>query len=285
MPTPLFQFELRPLEHVRPWGEPEDPYLHWFGLTDGLYWIQAGAHRLFEYSNIAQARSEGPPFCDYQVVRLYEDVIDLAPYALEPVPEELQRYIALDESKPWNHYRSRWYESVHASDPSEDSMNILDVAGSWISRRTLDSSHLDPSANIIVWSGHESVHIEWDNRDKLLQDGPAWSARVGSWRLPRVKFMDEVRSFHDRLMEQMEERVSQVAAGALVEKARVDLEDLLREQQARSQSIERHLGQPAPPTDWPSILAAIRSLEASEDEPLAQARAARGHAGPPRPAA
>jgi hypothetical protein len=261
MPSPLFQFELRPLDQIQPWGEPEDPNLHWFGLTDGLYWIQAGEHRLFEYSNIAQTRSGVPPFCDYQVVRLYEDVIDLAPYALEPVPEELQRYIALDESKPWNHYWTKWYESVHAIGASEDSMNLLDDAGPWMGRRTLDSAYLTPSTNIVFWSNRDSVHIQWDNRGKLLQDCQAWSAQFGSWQLPRARFMDEVRSFHDRLMEEMAKRVSQVAAGALPRNVRVDLEGLRRAQDTRSQSIDRNLGQPAPPTDWALVLAAVRSLE------------------------
>jgi Family of unknown function (DUF5984) len=262
MRYPLFQFELRPIDQIQPWGEPEDPNLHWFGLTDGLYWIQAGEHRLFEYSSIAQAHSGVPPFCEYQVVRLYEDVIDLAPYALEPVPEELQRYIALDESKPWDYYLTKWCESADTSRASEDSMNILDEALPWMGRRTLDSAYLAPSTNIVFWSNQESVHIQWDNRDRLLHDCQAWSAQVGSWRLSRMEFVDEVRSFHDRLMEQMEKRVSQVAAGALAEAVRVDPESLRREQDTRSQSIERNLGQPVPPTDWPSVIAAVRSLEA-----------------------
>lgn len=264
MPPPLFQFQLRPLDEIEPWGEPEDPNLHWFGLTDGRYWIQAGVHRLFEYSKAAQARSGVPPYCDYQVVRLYEDVLDLAPYALEPVPEELQRYIDLDESKPWNHYWTKWCEFVEGSGASEDAMNLLDDAGPWMGRRTLDSAYLSPSTNIRFWSNEDSVHIQWDNRDKFLQGCQAWSAQLGTWRLPRAEFMAEVRSFHARLMEEMEKRVSQVAAGGLAKSVRVDLEALLREQHTRSQSIERNLGQPIPPTDWPSVVAAVRSLEASE---------------------
>jgi hypothetical protein len=264
MPSPLFQFELRPLDQIQPWGEPEDPNLHWFGLTDGQYWIQAGDYRLFEYSSAAQGRSSVPSFCDYQVVRLYEDVIDIAPYALEPVPEELQRYIALDEAKPWNHHWTKWCESMDASGASEDSMNLLDEAGPWMGCRTLDSAYLAPSANIVVWSNQASVHIQWDNRNKLLHGCQAWSAQFGSWQLPRAEFMDEIRSFHDRLMDQMARRVSQVVAGALPRHIRVDPEGLRREQHSRSRSIERNLGQPAPPTDWPAVLVAIQSLEASE---------------------
>ena len=124
--SPLFQFELRPLDQVEPWGGSADPNLHWLGLTDGEYWIQAGNHRLFEYSDAALARSRGSRCCEYQVVRLYEDVIDLAPNALEPVPQELQRYIALDDSRSWNHYWSRWSEAM-AFDKYDDSEACVEV--------------------------------------------------------------------------------------------------------------------------------------------------------------
>lgn len=260
MCSPLFNFKLRPLKQIYPWGEPHDPNLHWFGLTDGHYWIQVGNNKLFEYSSIAQAH-EAPYYCDYQVVRLYEDVIELAPYALEPVPEELHRYIGLNESKPWNHYWKKWCEAINPNDESEETINLLDNAGSWIGCRTLDSNYLTPSTNVVFWSDQEFVHIEWDNREKFFEGGLAWTAGVGRWQLPRMKFMDEVRSFHSRLMEQMAVRVSQVASGSLPARIRVDLESLYREQQYRSQSVERNLDLPNPPTDWLAVIEAIRVLE------------------------
>jgi hypothetical protein len=161
MPSPLFQFQLQPLDQIQPWGRTEDPNLHWFGLTDGLYWIQVGHDKLFEYSSDAQARCGVAPFCEYQVVRLYEDVIGLAPYALEPVPEDLQRYLAPDESVPWNHHWIKWCESVDTVEASEDSMNMLDDAGPWIGHRTLDCAYLAPSANIMFWSDNDSVRVQW----------------------------------------------------------------------------------------------------------------------------
>ncbi len=33
----VFNFRLAPLEQVAPWGDPGDPRLRWFGLTDGEY--------------------------------------------------------------------------------------------------------------------------------------------------------------------------------------------------------------------------------------------------------
>lgn len=262
MPSPLFQFELRPLAEIQPWGAPQTPNLHWFGLTDGQYWIEAGRDKLFEYSNSAQARPGAPRYCDYLVARLYEDVIELAPHALDPVPDELRRYIALDESRPWNFYGRRWCDAIDADDSSAEEINLLDNAGGWIGRRTLDSGYLTPSTNVVFWSDRKSVHIEWDNRDKALDGGPAWTAVVGSWQLPRREFMDQVRNFHARLMERMAERVSQVAAGALATGIHVDIHYLRREQQVRSQSIEGKLGTPTPPTDWLAVSQSIGALEA-----------------------
>ena len=56
----LFEFVLRPLEEVQPWGVDE-PTLHWFGLTDGWYWIEAGDFRSklsFTFAYILQVLAE-----------------------------------------------------------------------------------------------------------------------------------------------------------------------------------------------------------------------------------
>ncbi len=65
----LFNFSLTPLEKIIPWGEPGEEILHWFGLTDGTYWMEVGEHKLFEYSSSA-CESSAPEYCDYQIVRL-----------------------------------------------------------------------------------------------------------------------------------------------------------------------------------------------------------------------
>ncbi|WP_442929507.1 DUF5984 family protein [Micromonospora sp. WMMA1949] len=40
-----FRFELYPLDEVSPWGR-DQPRLHWFGLTEGWYWLEAGGQEL-----------------------------------------------------------------------------------------------------------------------------------------------------------------------------------------------------------------------------------------------
>ncbi|GAB4101642.1 hypothetical protein GCM10028790_06600 [Micromonospora taraxaci] len=78
-----FRFELYPLDEVSPWGG-DRPTLHWFGLTDGWYWLEAGGQELLRRPR--QVRRH--PFVDYHLARLWEDVNVLTPTVLEPVPED-----------------------------------------------------------------------------------------------------------------------------------------------------------------------------------------------------
>ena len=53
----LINFTLAPIAEIVPWGEPGSYRLHWFGLTYGEFWIQAGEAALFEYSEHALSHS------------------------------------------------------------------------------------------------------------------------------------------------------------------------------------------------------------------------------------
>jgi len=69
-----FRFRLRPITEVSPWGP--DRRLHWFGLTDGWYWIEIDGLELLRYTPQTVQRwiGDGPaastPYVDYYVVRL-----------------------------------------------------------------------------------------------------------------------------------------------------------------------------------------------------------------------
>ncbi len=85
----------------------------------------------------------------------------------------------------------------------------------------------------------------------------------GSFSLPRAQFIDEVRSFHHRLMDAMSDRVSQVAAGALGAEIAVDIPGLLREHEHRQRLSERNLEAWQPPTDWDAVREALEVIGAS----------------------
>jgi hypothetical protein len=251
----LINFTLAPIEEIVPWGEPGSYRLHWFGLTYGEYWIQAGEAALFEYSD--HARNAGAKrYCDYQVVRLYEDLMEMLPYILEPVPEPLVPYICGVRTKAWLNAYDAWCDRNQDALDTKSFYEIADGALAWRRKRQLDSAYLSPSANIAIWSDQKHVHIEWDNHDRHFGGKLAWSAVLGAYQIPRDEFIEEVTSFHVRLMDQMAARVDQVVSGCLPSEIQIDLPGLVREHEQRARSLDSAL-KIVPGTDWQQAESAI----------------------------
>jgi hypothetical protein len=256
----LFNFRLTPLANVSPWGQPGKEMLHWFGLTDGEYWLDAGDCRLLEYSEAVRRIHGLPRYCDYQVVRLYEDLFEILPYVLEPVPTVLLPYLSGDSARVWLNKCSTWEARLEDAENNNPDWDIAWAARTWVQQRTLDTLYLSPGARICMWSYESHVLVGWDNRDKLYKNLPAWSANVGFSQFTRESFLEEVRSFHDRLMGEMKERVDQVLAGALPPQIRVDLAELVREHEGRSR-FDNAFANPVVATDWNKVQKAILEIE------------------------
>ena len=106
------------------------------------------------------------------------------------------------------------------------------------------------------------VHIEWDNRRKLIDGAAAWTARFGKYSLTRSDFVAECRSFHERLVHAMSERVKQVVAGALSPAIQVDIEGLVREHEQRRVLSPLNFGALPSPTDWAAVREAMAIIGA-----------------------
>lgn len=256
----LFNFRLVPLNEIEPWGGSGQPNLHWFGLTDSQYWIEVGPAKLLEYSEAAR-RHGATQFCDYQVVRLYEDVIDLARYVLEPIPSDLVPLIAGQGRRETLAKMWAWRDENCERD-DDQSWSFIDAGTTWIGGRQLNTAYLTPSANNVMWSDESTVHIEWDNRDKVIEGESAWTALLGSHSLARSEFIAECEGFHERLMGAMSERVDQVVAGALSPAIQIDVEGLVREHQRRKHLSPLNFGALPSPTDWEAVREAMRMIGA-----------------------
>jgi hypothetical protein len=189
------------------------------------------------------------------VSRLYEDVVEMLPGILEPVPSDLRPYLPLSVRGEWNRAVTAWLDGHRAELGDEAYREAWETAHGWLRRRWLDSAYLRPSARIQMWSDEEHVHVEWDNRDKTAEGVPAWTADAGAWDLPRVQFVAEVQSFHDRLMAEMAGRVERVRAGTLPPEAVIDVAALEREQGFRAAPIDVSLLACPAVTDWNEIRA------------------------------
>jgi hypothetical protein len=250
----LFNFTLLPLQEIQPGNRGDERFLSWFRLTEGQYWIQAGQHALLEYSTYARPF---PKYCDYPVVRLYEDVMAILPYVLEPIPAAIAPHIQSASGNKWCAARVSLLENTPDAMNVEQYCKLSSDCLNWWYNRRLDTGYLAPPARIRMWSDETTVHIEWDNREELLNGVPAWTAILGAYHLPRADFIREVRSFHDRLMEQMGERVAQVLTGARPD-ATIDLR---QQHQQRNAPIDRLFAGPATKTDWEQVTAAIGKVE------------------------
>jgi len=202
----LFQFELLGLDDVEPWGSEKTLSMHWFGLTDGWYWMQAGDQQLFRRN----ATNDGRPFVGYHVVRLWEDLLEIVPAMLAPVPADIAEGL-LPEARPlqWQHRACELLSKVTGQEAQREE----ELATGWISSRRLDSFHFTHSPRIWFWTAEGVSHLAWDNREHEIDGRPVWSSGVGHISMPQTQLIAQVRSFHDRLMAAMSARVDVIVAG------------------------------------------------------------------------
>ncbi|MFC3499978.1 DUF5984 family protein [Micromonospora krabiensis] len=255
-PRIRFRFELRPLAQVHPWGR-ERRTLHWFGLTDGWYWIELNGHELLRYSDQTVRRRqtdgyEGMPYADYYVVRLWEDLLQLLPAVLEPVPTDLVPFVEADSTS--------WAER---GEHEEDF-----TAEIWYGDRVLDVGYLR-NAPVIRWwrtiiNGADAVTVDWWNRrcEKDLDVTFADPVR-GRLVLTTEELIDAVRDLDRDLMAAMHERITLLEERHVVlPDVELDLAALRAEHHDRATWL-RHALDRRVQSDWTAIRAGAALLRRS----------------------
>lgn len=266
----LINFQLRPLEQIAPWGTAAQPTLHWFGLTDGWYWLEVGDQALFRYIDEAlrlwptpDAQAADLPYVDYYVVRFWEDLQEMLPAILEPIPQTILAQIPLGSQgiRWWRQMQERLAQetAAHAS----DLYSLLDQAIGWQRRRWLDVGYLPYGPRIWFWNDRRQILIHWDNRAVRRDSVQVWTASEGTLALPVTTFIDEVRAFDQRLIQAMHERVVSVQHHWPRPEIQIDIVGLLKEQAERSQWLERSLAlaDTHSATDWHAVAMSVKQVE------------------------
>ncbi|WP_328397791.1 DUF5984 family protein [Streptomyces sp. NBC_00390] len=250
-----FRFDLRPVAGIQPWGG-DDPSLHWFALTEGWYWIEAGGHELLRYSERTLHRWAGEegggtatsPYAAYYVVRLWEDVIEMLPEVLEPVPEDLVGFVAADLGD--------W--------PSRENTPEAEAAGLWHSDRSMYMGPLRNAPHIRWWrtiiDGDDAVTVSWQHRSdsEIEFAGPP----EGTATVPTRSFVAAVAEFDRALLAAMDERITALEAAGPPPGVGLDLRHLRREQQERAGRLQQARARECD-TDWDVIRAGARELLAA----------------------
>jgi hypothetical protein len=258
MAAPLFNFILRDWNKVQPWGFSDGTkHLSWFGFSDGWYWLNCGKEELFRYTPEVMAHwgmASDQVYCGYQVCRLWEDVLDLVPAVLEPVPEDLASILSSQaELSRWSSQRTLWFENT--DNPGE----IENAALDWVGQRFLDSGYLVQGPQIIFWRTKDLIHIRWHNSDRLIDGVTVWTAQDGSCEIPVREFVQEVESFHKRFTEAMKKRVHAVAANWNRPDVQIDTERLIEEQAERENALSEALARQQD-TEWDCVREGRRML-------------------------
>jgi Family of unknown function (DUF5984) len=270
----LFDFILRPLKEVNPLGQPPNLTLSWFWLTDGFYRLKVGSHYLLNYSDdyVKYCIENFPSFpetsfVDYYIVRLWEDILDILPDVLEPIPEELCRFLEMSETD-WDSWRDKavdWEEAQIKSGQSEDDpFNIFCIAVELRRSRYLPSGHLQNSPRIWVWSTDSTVNISWDNQG--IQDAGinVWSALRGNYQMHRDDFLKEIYAFHEKLFFEMGQRVEAICNDRELPEIYIDIEHLNYEQSDRATWLNAALSKTPTFNNWQDVRSAINLITESK---------------------
>lgn len=246
-----------------PWGEEPNLDLSWFGLTDGSYYIDAGSDQLFRYTDeiLSLWASQYPDFdhhqkyVDYQVVRLYEDLMDILADILQDIPSELEALIArcpgmgISEDEIWQ---------IYESSEDEEVLDACILATEWwrIHRR-IDTMYLVQGQNIKLWRVGDCIHIRWDSNLANIEGVQIWTATQGEYTLPVAQFLNEVKDFHDRLMSSMQDRIKDIKQNNPLPHVKINISALEREHKEREQALQAALNREPTILNWEETLNAL----------------------------
>jgi len=252
-----FCFELRPLDEVSPWGG-DHPKLHWFGLTEGWYWIEAGGHQLLRRSR----RDLLHPCVDYYLARLWEDVNVLSPQVLEPVPTDLQPFIASDCTL-WARDPLEFIADGGEDEIADINQHVADhpvvTASNWYGEHFLDFGYLQSPPELRLWrtvdADRDEITMDWWHDDESsFVAGQALQVKV-----PTAAYVSAVHALDQELMTAMRQRIEELERRGGLPDVDVDLAGLRREHEDRAHWLARSLDR-SPGTDWKEVREGARLL-------------------------
>jgi hypothetical protein len=263
---PLINYFLKNPADIRPFGREPDTSMHWFGLTDGYYWLTVGDKTLFEYTDEINRQwgKNDLPYPDYNIVRLLEDLSELFAVIAESIPVELYQ-MAKSYDSLYDLYAkaSRWLDQFEDEGDDEAHLDTYETTIRWLTSRRLDSGHLKQGPHISFFRCEDRLSIVW-KCDLNNDDGiPVWTAGNGEIEIPYQQFVDEVKEWGMKFFNSMQDQV-----GKAVERdwgaTQLDKARLIEEQKERitafANEADKLLATPEKPTDWGLVRELIQQM-------------------------
>jgi hypothetical protein len=269
-----FRFELYPLDEVSPRGG-DQPTLHWFGLTEGWYWLEVDGHQLLR----RVGREQSHPYVDYYLARLWQDINILTPDVIEPVPTDLQLFVASDPARwacdPLDFVTAADEDAVGDIDPSAPDHPVV-TAMIWYGQHNLDLGYLRNAPRLRFWravSGdRDEITVDWRHNEDSEIRFTAGSA--AQFRVPTAASLDAVHTLDRELMAAMRHRVEKLERRGGLPGVDLDPAWLRRDHEDRTHWLARNLDR-RPETDWDASVRAPNSCSTTRNRAAPRRRRSR----------
>ncbi|MBW8687750.1 DUF5984 family protein [Chitinophaga rhizophila] len=264
----LINFKLKHPDNIIPWGDDTETTMHWFGLTDGEYWLDINKATLYEYTDeiLAGGDPDDSRYVAYQVVRLIEDWTSIFESIAEPIPEGFYA-ISRNCNYLYRFYGAvqQWLEKL-SEDPAIDMdayYEKYDKTIEWVYSRTLVATHLTGGPSISFFRNGDNISIVWRADHQTANDIPVWTAQNGEVEISYNQFVSEMEDFGKRFFNAMATQI-QLAIAKDWGATNINKERLMQEQQERKAAFEKNLeilkGTPTKHTDWDAINVLITEM-------------------------
>jgi hypothetical protein len=253
---PLFEFELADVGHILPFGSDEKRRLSWFALTDGWFHIRVGDQALFEYTQEVVSHRGGSTAPAYYVAAHTRAVLEILAAAVSSVPREMEMLVGngqqLIELQKWE----------DGEDDSDEALDLHHAAWCWLKERSLHTSFLKANPQVHFVRVRNELRIHWDNRGRVIDGVPVWTAQYGMHALAVTEFVDESRLLVERLMNAMRERVARIDAKEERAQVALNVESLRQEHETWREEFESYFHDYQPEVSWPEAVQALRTVVA-----------------------
>ncbi|AKV00151.1 hypothetical protein AKJ09_06814 [Labilithrix luteola] len=107
----------------------------------------------------------------------------------------------------------------------------------------------------------DQIRVHWDTEDRQIDGIPVWTATRGTFALSVEAFVDECRSFRDRLLHRMAARIDEVEAGRAKPQADIDVASLRQQHATWEREFSDYTdGTHHPDVAWEEAESALRKL-------------------------
>lgn len=253
----LFEFELDPVEQIVPWGLPDKPNLSWFALTLGQFRMPVGEQALFRYTDeISSHFGNISRDCDYQIASIARDILGSVAPGVTSLPPFFECLAS----------NRRLLDQLASFIPNKDDPDDLHdayyTAWRWLGERSPWTSYFVECPEFYFVRIGDRLHIRWNNRKKLIEGMEVWESSYGSQEMSVDEFSSACRDFSQRLLGEMEERISRIETGDSHPQVAVSINSLREQHTEWRKEFDSYFYPKQPDLPWDEAEKDIRKIAA-----------------------